>query len=905
MAEEMANRYNPAEFEERVYSEWERSGKFRAGAGKGKDPFTIVIPPPNVTGVLHMGHGLNNTIQDILIRYQRMNGRATLWLPGTDHAGIATQNVVEKKLAKEGRKRQDLGREAFVDEVWKWKHEHGSTIINQLKKLGASCDWERERFTMDEGLSKAVREVFVRLHEKGLIYRGEYIINWCPRCGTALADEEAEHKEIGGTFTFIRYPFADAMAAAPEGTSPEDIDGVVVATTRPETMLGDTAVAVHPDDERFAGMIGRQLVLPLTGRTIPLIADTAVDREFGTGAVKITPAHDPNDFETGNRHGLPRINVLNEDGTINANAPEKYRGMDRFACRKMVLSDLETGGFFVKQDKIKHAVGHCYRCDTVVEPYLSKQWFVKMAPLAGPAIRAVEEGKITFHTERWKKVYLNWMTNIRDWCISRQIWWGHQVPAWYAVSETGGRVTRETPVYVARSEAEARAQAVAAHGEGVVLQQDPDVLDTWFSSWLWPFSTLGWPEKTPDLAFFYPTSVLVTDMGIIFFWVARMIMAGYFCMGELPFRDVYIHGTVMDDKGRKMSKSLGNGIDPLDVIREYGADALRYTMVAITPQGQNTLLSMEKFQIGSRLANKIWNASRYILMNVEGRTWPLPPVENRTFEDRWILSRLQRTADSVRAAMAEFRLNDVATGIAHFFRDDFCDWYIEFTKQRLYGEDEAAKAAARGVLLHVLEAALRLMHPVMPFITEEIRQRLPGVDGSIMDTHYPESDISLIDDEAEGRMGAIQAIVSGVRNVRAEMHIPPEKAVEAVIHAASPETAALVESMRANIISQARLETLTAGTDAVRPPLSASVVGAGWEVWIPLEGMIDIAAERARLEKEQERLSQEVARVKGKLGNQGFVANAPEEVIAAERAKLASWEERLARLAAGLADLAG
>jgi len=1015
--EEMPTRYTPAEFEERIYKQWESSGKFAAKIDQARKPYTIVIPPPNVTGVLHMGHGLNNTIQDALIRYHRMCGENVLWLPGTDHAGIATQNVVEKKLAKEGRKRREMGRERFIEEVWKWKEEHGSVIVSQLRKLGAACDWSRERFTMDEGLSRAVREIFVRLYEKGLLYRGEYIINWCPRCGTALSDEEAEHKEIAGTFTWIRYPFADTDAESPDFASdnqavkkivpknpaalpavgpdptqtnpaaeysaapalssadpsvescadvdsdsaqanqaaeysaaPEDAvhaqansaaeysaaapcaDGIVVATTRPETMLGDTAVAVHPEDERYKHLIGRRLKLPLCDREIPIVADTMVDREFGTGAVKITPAHDPNDFESGKRHGLPRINVMREDGTMNENAPERYRGMDRFACRKAVLADLEAGGYFVKQEKIKHAVGHCYRCDTIVEPWLSRQWFVRMAPLAEPAIRAVENGDIKFYIERWKKVYLNWMYGIHDWCISRQLWWGHQIPAWYAVSETGGRITPETPVFVARSAEEAASAAAARFGEGAALRQDEDVLDTWFSSWLWPFSTLGWPEKTPDLAYFYPTSVLVTDMGIIFFWVARMIMAGYFCMGELPFKDVYINSTVMDERGRKMSKSLNNGIDPLDVIREYGADALRFTMLAITPPGQNTLLSMEKFQLGSRFANKVWNASRYILSNIGESSAPLglalPPREDLRFEDRWILSRLQGIARELCQDMAEYRLNDAANGIAHFFRDDFCDWYIEFSKQRLYGEDENEKAVVRAVLAHVLETSLRLLHPLMPFITEEIYQRLPHGSASearsIMDAAYPEFDGGLFDGEAEARMRVVQEIVSGVRNVRAEMRIAPERPLAIIVATDDADVRELVLAMEKNIVTQARLSGIAlCGAASPRPRFAAtrtgalraamdgetrgaaSIVGRDWEVWVPLEGLIDLDAERARLAKEKERLTKELERVRAKLANEGFAANAPEEVIALERDKLASWESRLVKLDAGLRDLAG
>lgn len=888
MAGKMAKQYDPSLIEDTIYAEWEKSGVFHAEVDSEKEPYSIMIPPPNVTGALHMGHGLNNTIQDILIRYHKMCGYNTLWMPGTDHAGIATQNVVERKLAREGKERHEIGRERFIEEVWKWKEKHGSTIIRQLKKLGASCDWERERFTMDEGLSRAVKEVFVSLHEKELIYKGEYIINWCPRCGTALAEEEVEHQDIAGTFTHIRYPFANGRG------------GVIVATTRPETMLGDTAVAVHPNDERYKDKIGKMLKLPLSNREIPLIADEHVDMNFGTGAVKVTPAHDPNDFEIGNRQGLPRIKVMREDGTMNENAPEKYHGMDRFECRKNVVEDLKAAAVLIKQEAHQHSVGHCYRCDTVVEPYLSRQWFVKMGPLAEPAIKAVDEGKITFYTERWKKVYLNWMNNIRDWCISRQIWWGHQIPAWYAVSETDGAIINETPFFVARTEEKARKEAEEKYGKDVILKQDPDVLDTWFSSWLWPFSTLGWPDNNADLAHFYPTSVLSTDMGIIFFWVARMIMAGYFCMGEIPFTDVYIHGTVMDDKGRKMSKSLGNGIDPLEVIKEYGADALRYTMIAITPQGQNTLLSIDKFQIGSRFANKMWNASRYILMNMEGKEMQDIKKLNLEFEDRWIISSLQKTAQQVRENMASYRLNDVARGLAHFFRDDFCDWYIEFSKKKLYGDNIEKKQIAVSVLGHVLKQSLKLLHPIMPFITEEIYQKLPNTNKSIILTHYPLCDKQLIDEAAEESMLLLQQLISGIRNVRAEMRVPPGKKCSLTIKTDDPATQALFKEMGPQLESLAKIESVEYTTDEKKPAFAATGVGKGYEFFIPLEGLIDMDAEKARLEKELSKLEGDLKRTLDKLSSSTFTDKAPEAVVAREKEKAAYCEEKIEKLKANL-----
>jgi len=667
-------------------------------------------------------------------------------------------------------------------------------------------------------------------------------------------------------------------------------------------MLGDTAVAVHPKDERYKDKIGQMLILPLTGREIPVIADEHVDMEFGTGAVKVTPAHDPNDFEIGNRHNLERINVMHEDGSINNNAPKKYRGMDRFECRKVVVEDLKTEGFFIKQDPHQHSVGHCYRCDTIVEPYLSKQWFVKMGPLAEPALKAVEDGEITFYPNRWKKVYLNWMNNIRDWCISRQIWWGHQIPAWFVISETGGKRKADTPYVVARTVEDAEKEAKEKYGDNAVLEQDPDVLDTWFSSWLWPFSTLGWPENNPDLDYYYPTATLVTDMGIIFFWVARMIMAGYFCTGKIPFKDVYINSTVMDENGRKMSKSLGNGIDPLDVIRDYGADALRYTMVVITPQGQNTLLSMDKFQIGSRFANKVWNASRYILMNVEENLPALDSFEGEPV-DKWILSRLSHTAGAVADALKVYRFNDAASLISHFFRDDFCDWYIELSKIRLYGEDETAKKQVLAVLRHILDNSMRLLHPFMPFITEEIFSRLPGTKGSIMDAEYPFSVDKDLDDSVEGGMAILQEIITGIRNIRAEMHVPPEKPVDLIFRAEQTKMETLVKQGEAYIISLAKLSSITYDEGGNKPEFSAAGVGKGFEYFIPLKGLIDIDAEKDRLQKELDKLNSELKKVKGKLANESFTGRAPEAVVKKEREKEAYYKEKISRLQENLTKL--
>jgi valyl-tRNA synthetase len=879
----MDKTYDPRKVEARWYEFWEKEGFFHAEPDGEGEPFTIVIPPPNVTGVLHMGHGLNNTLQDIVIRWKRMQGFNALWVPGTDHAGIATQNVVEKSLAREGKTRDDVGRKEFIELVWDWKKQYGSRIIQQLRTFGASCDWERERFTMDEGLSRAVREVFVRLFDEGLIYRGKYIINWCPRCRTALADEEVDHESEKGSLYRVAYPLKEGSGR------------IVVATTRPETMLGDTAVAVHPADERYGRFVGKTVILPLVEREIPVIADEWVDREFGTGAVKITPAHDPNDFEVAARHGLAQINVFEEDATVNASGglPECV-GMDRYECREVVVEMLKKRGHLIGVDDHPHEVGHCYRCSTVIEPYLSEQWFVKMKPLAEPAIEAAETGRVRFHPERWKKVYLNWMTGIRDWCISRQIWWGHRIPV-YTCGECG-------EVFAAVDEPESCVKC----GSGKITQ-DENVLDTWFSSQLWPFSTLGWPDDTPELKTFYPTSLLVTDPGILFFWVARMIMSGLKFMGDVPFTDVYIHGVVMDARGRKMSKSLGNGIDPLEVVREFGADAMRFTIVNITPLGQNLLLSMDKFQIGARFANKIWNASRYILMNVGDI--PVTSVDEFTEEeldtvDRWILALFDRTVAGMNELMASYRLNDASSLAYEFFWHEFCDWYIEFSKVKLYGDDARQKSLAASMLVHLLEGCMRLLHPFMPFITEEVWQRIPVGRGarSIMVSPYPLSKGTKWD-ESSRVVDTLKEIVYSIRNIRGEMNVPAEMKARALVKTLGDGVEAILSDYREVISFLARLDSLEAGAKISKPPGSASAVGTGYEVYLPLKDLIDVGREKARLQKELEKIRADVRRSTAKLSNRDFVSRAPRDVVDREKERLSDHEknrERVERLLASL-----
>jgi valyl-tRNA synthetase len=905
MSEPLAPRYDPKTIDTRLYPIWESKGYFRpqsdkTGKAKAGKPYVIVIPPPNVTGILHMGHALNNTIQDILTRWQRMKGRDALWVPGVDHAGIATQNVVEKKLAKEKKTRHDLGRENFLKEVWKWKEEHGNTITQQLRRLGASCDWSREAFTMSPELSKAVRETFVTLHERGLIYQGYYIINWCPRCQTALSDEESAHKEVTGGLYHLKYPLAGKGKQAKQ----IGIDHIVVATTRPETMLGDTAVAVHPEDERYKHLIGKKVVLPLVEREIPIIGDEFVDREFGTGFVKVTPAHDPNDFEMGRRHNLPQINVMHPDGKINEQGGP-YKGMDRFAARKKVIEDLEAQNLFVKRDSHSHAVGHCYRCDTVVEPYLSKQWFVKMKSLAEKALKAHREGKTVFYPDRWTKVYTNWLEGIRDWCISRQIWWGHQIPVWYCqhcvklLERTGSEdssragkgiiVSRETPT-----------QCPSCGGSD--LKQDPDVLDTWFSSWLWPFSTLGWPEKTEDLKHFYPTSDLVTAAEIIFFWVSRMIMAGLEFMGEVPFSRIYIHGTVRAQSGLKMSKSLGNSIDPLEVIDEMGADALRYSMIMLS--AQDVYLSREKFEVGRNFVNKLWNASRFAMMNLEG--FKEGSAENQfdlkklPLANRWILSRLDHISQVVEKELSVFGMAQATTELYHFVWNDFCDWYIELAKPTLTGTRAEEKQNTQKVLFFVLERILRLLHPFMPFVTEEIWQKLKDYakdagswSETIMTAAWPLEKGKLHDTDAEYALDQVQKAVAGIRDLRTRLNIPPAQQLKAVIASSNAKLSGIMTQFQAEIQKLGRLESLDIQAGFKKSKTAVGNAFPDFEVFIQIEGIVDTEKERVRIEKKVQETLRYVQTQKSKLSNENFVKNAPAEIVESEREKLADAEKVL------------
>jgi len=884
--QQLPSRYQPQEAESRWYKLWESKGFFRplsdtAGKSDARKPYVIVIPPPNVTGVLHVGHALNNSIQDVLVRWNRMRGRDALWVPGVDHAGIATQNVVERKLAKEKKTRHDLGRENFLKEVWKWKEDNGNTITMQLRRLGASCDWSRERFTMDAGLSSAVREAFVSLYEKGLIYQGHYIINWCPRCRTALSDEESVHKEVNGNFYHLKYPIAGkGMKAEVLGE-----DHVIVATTRPETMLGDSAVAVHPNDERYKALHGKKLVLPLLNREIPVILDEAVDPAFGTGMVKVTPAHDPNDFDMGKRHNLPQINVMTPDGKINE-LGGVYQGLDRFAARKQVIADLEAQGLFLKSEPHRHSVGHCYRCETVVEPYLSKQWFVRMQPLAERALKAHEEGKTKFYPNRWTKVYTNWLSGIRDWCISRQIWWGHQIPVWYCgecqKQEKGIIVSRETP-------------AACPDCGSKDLVQDPDVLDTWFSSWLWPFSTLGWPEKTPDLAHFYPTSDLVSAAEIIFFWIARMIMAGLEFMNEVPFSRIYIHGTVRAASGLKMSKSLGNVIDPLEVIDEIGADSLRFSMLMLS--AQDVYLSREKFEVGRNFTNKLWNASRFVMMNLEGFKGGLfsgtLELENLSTADIWILTRLDQVVETADGYLDSFAMAQAASELYHFVWNDFCDWFIELSKPVLLGENGREKAMTQKVLFHVLDRILRLLHPFMPFVTEEIWQRLAGYAAdarpseTILFAPWPQKMAGQApSSEACRSVELLQKAVGGLRDLRITLNIPPQQTLKAVIAAADADILKNFERFRPQLAKLARLETLELVASFQKSKNYLGQAYPEFEVLIGIEGVVDPVKEKARITAKIQEVSRFIQSISQKLGNENFVRNAPEEVVQEEREKL-------------------
>jgi valyl-tRNA synthetase len=865
---ELAKTYDPSQVEDRVYKSWLENKYFHATISKEKEPFTIVIPPPNITGQLHMGHALDNTWQDIIIRYKRMQGYSTLWLPGTDHASIATEVKIAEQLADQGISKHDLGREGFLEKAWEWKEKYGSTIVNQLKKLGSSCDWDRERFTMDEGCSHAVNEVFVNLYNKGLIYQGDRIINWCPECKTALSDAEVEYEEKQGSFWHIAYPIKDSN------------DRLVVATTRPETMLGDTAVAVNPDDERYQHLIGKTVILPLVNREIPIIADSYVDSEFGTGVVKITPAHDPNDFEVGLRHDLPQIRVLDDDGTMNSEAGS-YEGMDRYEARKAIVKDLEELGLLEKTEAHSHNVGECYRCTTVVEPIISKQWFVKMKPLAEPAIEAVRSGKTRFVPKRFEKTYFNWMENIRDWCISRQLWWGHRIPAYYCLNCNETIVAKQVP-----------SKCSCGHDE---FRQDEDVLDTWFSSALWPFSTLGWPEKTEDLDYFYPTSVLVTGYDIIPFWVARMIFSGLEHTGQVPFKDVLIHGMVRDSQGRKMSKSLGNGVDPLEIIDEYGADALRMSLIVGSSPGNDMRFHIEKVEASRNFANKIWNATRFIMMNLENMGGKDLKAGQMDLADRWIISRYNRLVGEVTENLDKYELGIAAQKVYDFIWNEYCDWYIELVKPRLYGTNEEARSTALYTLVYVLSNTLKLLHPFMPFISEEIWQHLSASsEDSIMVSSWPRLKDEELDDEAEARMDSIMDTIRAVRNIRAEMDVHPSRKTKLII---------VAKEDKREIFEEAKvyLEKLAYASEIIineaKDELAANavpiVVDIG-QIYIPLEDLVDFKSELDRLEKEKAKLEGELNRVNGKLSNPNFVEKAPAAIVKAEEEKKAKYEDMMA-----------
>jgi valyl-tRNA synthetase len=884
---ELPKNYDPKAVEQKWYDRWLERNDFHSDASRGGEPYCIVIPPPNVTGILHMGHALNNSIQDVLTRWRRMQGRNTVWVPGTDHAGIATQNVVERALKKEGKRRDDLGREAFIERVWDWQREYGSTIIKQLKKLGCSCDWQRERFTMDEGLSNAVAEVFIRLYDKGLIYRGRYIINWCPRCQTALSDEESEHREVKGKLYHLRYPVKG-----------EPGRHVVVATTRPETMLGDTAVAVNPKDERYTDLVGKTLILPILNREIPVVADDFVDPKFGTGCVKVTPAHDPNDFMMGQRHNLPQVNVMTDDGHMNEEAGP-YKGQERFVCRNHIVKDLEAAGLLEKIDEHPHAIGHCYRCHTVVEPRLSPQWFVKMKPLAQPGIAAVRDGRIKFIPERWNKVYLDWMENIRDWCISRQIWWGHRIPVFYCDACNHEWAAKGKP-------------AACPKCASSNIRQDEDVLDTWFSSWLWPFSVFGWPEQGQDLKFYYPTHSLVTASEIIFFWVARMIMAGCEFMGDIPFREVYIHGTVRDDIGRKMSKSLGNSIDPLDIINTFSADALRFSLLMLTATGQDVYVSEEKFEIGRNFGTKIWNAARFIQMHktqnpIDVRAIKLNP--DRWSADDWhIVAKVEDAAKAAQDCLDRFRFNDYAHVMYEFFWHEFCDWYVEYSKDVLYGQDEARREEVLKIMHHVLDKALRLLHPLMPFLTEElwhgmgygaenetIQRAAWSIAGDATLRGMADAYVTFVDQKHE--------LIRLARNLRAEREIPPAKKVNYFVKAASPQVAAELERDRSSLMSMMRAESLAIDPAFQPDKAMPSALGALGTLYLSLEGLVDVAAETAKLQGQVEKIDKELAGIAAKLDNPNFVQKAKPEVVELQQAKrreLVEKREKLLKLIEGL-----
>ncbi len=858
--------YEPQEIEKKWYQFWTEKNYFAPKKDETKKPYTIVIPPPNVTGILHMGHVLNNTLQDVMIRYKRMTGVPTLWIPGVDHAGIATQNVVERELAKEGKTRHDLGREELLKRIWKWKEEKGGIIIDQLKQLGASCDWSRERFTMDEGLSVAVREVFVHLYNKGLIYKGKYIINWCPRCVTALANDEVEHEDAQGHLWHLRYPLKDGSGF------------VTVATTRPETMLGDVAVAVNPEDERYKHLIGKTAVLPFIYRELPIIADDYVDKDFGSGFVKITPAHDPNDFEVGLRHDLPQIIVMDEHGIMNENAGPIFKGMDRYECRKKLVALMQEKGLLDKIDVHTNAVGHCYRCNTIIEPYLSTQWFVKMKPLAERAIEVVENGEIKLQPERWTKVYMHWMTNIRDWCISRQIWWGHRIPAYYCQDCGEMMVLTETPTKCTKC-------------GSTKLTQDEDVLDTWFSSWIWPFSTMGWPEKTPDLDYYLPTDLLITAPEIIYLWVARMIMSTLEFQNKIPFHTVLLHGTVRDPQGRKLSKSLGNSPDPLDIINTVGADALRFSIIFNTPKGADSVYSDGILESGRNFGNKIWNAYRYIMMNVE-KIEGLPKKEDLRLElaDKWIYSRLQEVITEVTASYEHLRFNDAAQELQEFIWKEFCSWYLELSKDRIYNEeDKVGQLTAKYILLDVLQTAMRLLHPIMPFITEEIWQNVknyfPMEEEALIVAMYPTADSSLMNKEINSEMLLIQEAITAIRNLRKQINVAQGIEVSVFASVAEIGQISLLKDYQSYFLKLAKVKELTAEVNLPRPNSSIGAVVQNMEIYLPLEGLVDVEQEKAKLQKQMDKLEKEFSIIANKLGNESFVQNAKPEVVEKEKEK--------------------
>jgi valyl-tRNA synthetase len=892
---ELPKTYEPKSVEEKWYDFWLSKNYFHADENAGGPAFSIVIPPPNVTGSLHIGHALNSTLQDILVRWMRMSGRNTLWVPGTDHAGIATQNVVERQLAKDHIDRHALGREKFIEKVWEWKKEYGGRIINQLKRMGASCDWQRERFTMDEGLSRAVREVFVTLYEEGLIYRGERLINWCPRCHTALSDIEVEHEDEKGKLYHIAYPL-----------SHDHNIRLTVATTRPETLLGDTAVAVHPLDPRYKDLIGKTVDLPLTGRKIPIVGDSIlVDLEFGTGAVKVTPAHDFNDYEAGLRQKpeLPRIKMLDDKAEILSDIPDvlpevqkQIAGKPAKKARGMVVELLQARGLLVKTDDHAHTIGKCYRCRSVVEPYLSPQWFVKTGPLAAPAIKAVEDGSVRIVPKGWENTYFEWMRNIKDWCISRQIWWGHRIPAWYC--DECGTIT------VSRTDA-----AACGKCGGKQIRQETDVLDTWFSSALWPFSTLGWPDETKELSVYYPTSVLITSFDIIFFWVARMIMMGLHFRKEVPFKDVYIHALVRDAEGQKMSKSKGNVIDPIVMIDQYGTDAFRFTLAAFAAQGRDIKMSAERIEGYRNFANKIWNASRFVMMNLEEDFAPNASLvtDETSLADKWILARLNSVSKEVQAAFAEYRFNDAASGLYHFIWHEYCDWYLELSKPALLNEDKgsASRKAAQTVLAHVLETALRLLHPIMPFITEEIWQTLPeGVRSqesgvrreSIMVSAYPVADETLIKAGLERDMQLVMDLILAIRNIRGEMNIAPSMQIRAIVKVETNEIGEHLEKTSSYVRTLARLGELRIGIAETKPRAAATAVIKGAEVYVPLEGILDLTQERDRLQKEIAKISKDIDVFSRKLSNKDFVDKAPKAVVEKDRLKLEDFKAKREKL---------